>query len=301
MIHSAYRNQVSLLLEILPIVLNHPNLALKGGTAINLFVMDMPRLSVDIDLTFTKITDRVQFIGELTEIFESLKNTLKAYDLQIFTTSDGIPKQARISSQNSHVKIDLNLILRGTVYQSSERKLCKKASDEFEKSISVNCVSFEDLYAGKFCAALDRQHPRDLYDVKLFFEKYTFTEKIKNAFLVYLISSNRPIHEIICPNLLDQRTVYNKEFFGMVEHPVEYWELENARTLLVSTILNQLSMNDKMFLMSVNNGEPNWDLINLKDIHIFPSVKWKLINIQKMDPIKKNHDTQILAKKLNLN
>jgi predicted nucleotidyltransferase component of viral defense system len=118
MIRSVYRDQVDLLLEVLPSVLDDSSLALKGGTAINLFIMNMPRLSVDIDLTFTKVTDRLQFQKDIIEVFDGFQKRLKAYTLEIFKTNDGIPKQARISNRQSQIKIDLNLILRGTVFST---------------------------------------------------------------------------------------------------------------------------------------------------------------------------------------
>ena len=300
MIRSVYRDQVDLLLEVLSSVLDDSSLALKGGTAINLFIMNMPRLSVDIDLTFTKVTDRFQFQKDIVKVFEGFQNRLKAYTIEVFKTSDGLPKQARISNRQSQIKIDLNLILRGTVFPPSERTLCEKASIEFEKSVTINCVSFEDLYAGKICAALDRQHPRDLYDIKLFFEQHTFTEQLRKAFLVYLISSNRPIHELVYPNLLDQRDVYQREFVGMVEHHVDYEELERARLTLINTILNDLTINDKEFLVSVNQGKPEWSLIDLDHVKDLPGVKWKLININKMTHEKREEDVNNLRNKLQL-
>jgi hypothetical protein len=209
-----------------------------------------------------------------------------------------MPKQARISNGQSEVKIDLNLILRGTVFPSSERALCTRASYEFSKSVTVNCVSFEDLYAGKFCAALDRQHPRDLYDIKLFFEKYTITEQLRKAFLVYLISGNRPIHELIHPNLLDQQKAYQGEFIGMTQDHVSYEELESARLKLINTILRSLTLDDKEFLISVNSGKPKWELLNINHAQDLPGVKWKMINIHKMSDVKRRNDIDELKRKL---
>ncbi len=300
MIHSVYKDQVDLLLEVLPHILHDSRLALKGGTAINLFVMNMPRLSVDIDLTFTIVTNRERFINEINDVFEGFQQRLKTYRIDIFKTSDGVPKQARISNGRSEIKIDLNLILRGMVFPSSERNLCEKAVFEFEKSVTVNCVSFEDLYAGKFCAALDRQHPRDLYDIKLFFEQYTFTEQLRKAFLVYLISSNRPIHELVHPNLLNQRDAFEREFVGMIYDPVRYEELEDARLTLINTILRKLTCEDREFLVSINRGEPNWEWIGLPNVQYLPGVQWKLLNIQKMDVAKKEKDVSELKKKLGM-
>src|SRR5690606_36532122 len=63
--HDAYRAQVELLIRCLPAVANAPDFALKGGTAINLFLRDMPRLSVDIDLTYLPITDRANALTDI--------------------------------------------------------------------------------------------------------------------------------------------------------------------------------------------------------------------------------------------
>ncbi len=298
MMNLVYKKQVEFLLETLPSVLNDSRLALKGGTAINLFFMDMPRLSVDIDITFVNVTDREEFKKEAFTVFEGFQKRLKPFSIEIFKTSDGIPKQALISNGRSQIKIDFNLILRGTVYPTVERNLCAKAVGEFQKSLTISCVSFEDLYAGKFCAALDRQHPRDLYDVKLFFEKYEFTEKLKKAFLVYLISGNRPIHELVKPHLLDQRQAFQREFVGMIENTIAYEKLEESRLFLINKISQTLTNEDRAFLISVNEGVPNWNLLDLSTAQHLPGVKWKLINIHKMTDQKRKSDVDKLKRKL---
>ena len=164
--------------------------------------------------------------------------------------------------------------------------------------MTISCVSFEDLYAGKFCAALDRQHPRDLYDVKLFFEKYEFTEKLKKAFLVYLISGNRPIHELVKPHLLDQRQAFQREFVGMIENTIAYEKLEESRLFLINKISQTLTNEDRAFLISVNEGVPNWNLLDLSTAQHLPGVKWKLINIHKMTDQKRKSDVDKLKRKL---
>src|ERR1700741_5369256 len=61
----SYRKQVALLIRVIPIVAEETCFALKGGTAINLFVRNMPRLSVDIDLTYLPIQPREQSLREI--------------------------------------------------------------------------------------------------------------------------------------------------------------------------------------------------------------------------------------------
>lgn len=298
MINSLYKKQVSLLLETIESVLDDEQLTLKGGTAINLFTMNMPRLSVDLDLTFQPITERDEFISRIIKVFQDMEKRLANYRPKIIKTKEGIPKQARLTKDDIEIKAEVNLILRGSVYPPGSLELCGKAQEMFEKNIKALCASFEDQYAGKFCAALDRQHPRDLFDVKLFFESRKFTEKIKKAFLVYLICGNRPMHEMIKPTLLDQRILFTEQFQGMVENSPTYEELELAREKLIDTVDMHLSSADKEFLMSVKKGTPNWDHLGLNNVELLPGVKWKMMNIERMSPERRNDSLKKLERKL---
>ncbi len=73
-----YKKQVALLLSVLPEVAKESCFALHGGTAINLFVRDMPRLSVDIDLTYIPIEDRVTTFANISIALEKIKTTIEA-------------------------------------------------------------------------------------------------------------------------------------------------------------------------------------------------------------------------------
>ena len=220
------------------------------------------------------------------------------YSPEIIRTREGIPKQLRLSNEKTEVKIEINLILRGSVYPPQVMELCQQAQQDFEKSIKVRCASFEDQYAGKFCAALDLQHPRDLFDVKLFFEKHSFNEKIKKAFLVYLISGNRPMSEMIRPNLLDQRKLFAEQFQGMTHVKVTYQELEVARDLLIRTIEENLTDDDRTFLLSIKKGSPKWELLGHPGIETLPGVRWKLMNVAKMSPERHKEMLEKLKNKL---
>ncbi len=67
MTETPYYRQAELILEVLPVIDRHDVFALKGGTAINFFVRDLPRLSVDIDLTYLPVTRREQALLDITE------------------------------------------------------------------------------------------------------------------------------------------------------------------------------------------------------------------------------------------
>lgn len=76
-----YRKQVELLIQVLPEVAKEPKFALHGGTAINLFVRNMPRLSVDIDLTYIPIQNRQDSLNGIKKTLEEIKSRIKKFSL----------------------------------------------------------------------------------------------------------------------------------------------------------------------------------------------------------------------------
>lgn len=301
--NSNFKKQVGFLLDILPIALSDDRLALKGGTALNLFASNMPRLSVDIDLTYLPIEDRSTTLTNisiiLSDMIEALnkKPNIKAILKQ---TKDGIAKQILAVQDDVAVKIELNLIIRGSAYEPIKSELCKSAQNEFQKFMEIRCLSVPDLYGGKFCAALDRGHPRDLFDLIVFFQHYTIDDKIKNAFLFYLLSSNRPLAELLQPGVLgDFDYLFNSEFEGMVASAITAEELLQARKRLIKEINASLTDTDKEFLLSFKNGEPKWELCPLAHLQNTPSIKWKLSNIQKMPKEKHTEAMRKLEMVLN--
>ena len=298
---SYFEQQTQLLLNVIGTAVSNPSYALKGGTAINFFHADMPRLSVDIDLAYTKINSREEFLAENELFFGKLRDEIETkhhYSVQHVTTKELISKQLIVSDGNTRIKIEVNLVLRGTVYPTVEMTSCPKIEKNYGLKFNLNTLSFDDLFAGKFCAALDRQHPRDLFDVMLFFKKSTITESLKKAFIVYLISGGRPISEMLNPNRIDQRLPFEREFLGMTDTIVSYDELEQAREMLILGINNVLDKKDREFLLSFKRGNPDWSLLGIDSVKHMPAVKWKLLNIQKMTPEKHQEMLKRLENKL---
>jgi hypothetical protein len=147
-------------------------------------------------------------------------------------------------------------------------------------------MSFPDVYAGKLCAALDRQHPRDLFDVKWLLENEGLTEPLRKTFLVYLISANRPMAELLNPNRKDIRGIYRGELLNMTEISVTVEELEETREKLIQAIHYGLTLEEKQFLLSFKRRVPDWSLLGLEGIEHLPAVHWKLLNLSKMPPDK---------------
>lgn len=300
---SRYYRQVQLLLKIIPLVAQHDCFALKGGTAINLFVRDLPRLSVDIDLVFLPMMERQEALQTIkdnlntlaSKITEQIENTKvirsfidKLDALRLVVEKDGV-----------QIKIELSPVLRGSVYAPQIMPVSAAVEEEFGFA-EIAVVSFEDLYAGKICAALDRQHPRDLFDIKQLLDNEGITDKLRKALLVYIISHPRPIAELLAPHFKDISDIYEGEFRNMAEYDIPQTELEDARQQLVTIINETLTQAERTFLLSFKNCSPDWSLLGLSDIDKLPAVRWKLRNLEKMPPEKHAEAYDRLKKALQL-
>lgn len=275
----AYRKQVALLLDVLPEVAKETCFALHGGTAINLFIRDMPRLSVDIDLTYLSIEDRETSLNNISDALKRIRTStltiLREASISVLTDTSKL----LIAHQGVQVKLEVNQTNRGALHTPEELTLCDKAQEEFDVFCAIQVIEEGQLYRGKICAALDRQHPRDLFDVKYFLENSEFSEKHKEGLILALLSSNRPIEELLYPHLLDQRMAFSNQFTGMTNEPFAYADFETARNNLLETIHQSLTAEDGKFLRSVQGLEPDWSVY---DFERFLSVQWKLQNLNRL-------------------
>jgi predicted nucleotidyltransferase component of viral defense system len=284
--NEVYRSQVDLLLKVLPYVAQEKNFALKGGTAINLFVRDMPRLSVDIDLSYLPFDDRAAALSNITASLYRIKKQVDESKQGIKTTS--IPQkdgsEAKLSCQREKIQIiiEVNTTIRGHLLEPKMLSVTDKVQDEFEQFAEIMVISNGELFGGKICAALDRQHPRDLFDVHYLLKNEGITHEIKLGFIACVLSHPRPIHELLNPNFQDQREAFARQFSGMTIEEYTYEDFENTRIQLVDEIRDSLDDNDIDFLLSFKKGEPEWSLFEIEKLKEMPAVKWKLLNIQKL-------------------
>ena len=291
MINSLYFKQAELLLRIIPLIDREAVFALKGGTAINFFARDIPRISVDIDLVYIPLGERDLSLQEISVTLVRISHDIesripgtKVFFKKIKGTDffSGL----FVQRQETMVKIEPNLVIRGSVYPPERRFLSPKASDYFEISVECQILSEDELYAGKICAALDRQHPRDLFDIMMLLKYGNFSAAMRKAFVVYLISHDRSMIELLNPGFGDIRPVFETEFQGMTLEVVTCEDLEKTREELVSMIASELTIQEKQFIVSIKEGMPQWELIGIDGVENLPAVKWKLLNIGRMNPTK---------------
>lgn len=282
---SPYAGQVRLLVTVLPVVAREPCFALKGGTAINLFIRDMPRLSVDIDLAFLPVGDRVAALTEIDAALGRISTTLSGrpygFHVRAGKHQDDAVCGLLVRDRMAEIKIEVSPVLRGTAYPESKRRIVAAAEAEFGFA-EVPVVSFADLYAGKIVAALDRQHPRDLFDVKLLLATEGIGDELFRAFLVYLISHDGSIARVLNPTAKPLQDLFERQFVGMTAEPVALEDLEQARLDLIASLHARLGDHEKSFLTSFKHGEPRWDLLGVAHAPDLPAVRWKLQNLARM-------------------
>ncbi|MBU4484441.1 nucleotidyl transferase AbiEii/AbiGii toxin family protein [bacterium] len=285
--NSPFFKQAKLMMSIMPLVMSEKCFALKGGSAINLFVRNLPRLSVDIDLTYLPIESRDITLKNIREALARVENKIKR---EISGVEVNCTTKLFVKYSNLLVKIEPNNVIRGSVFPCIDLSLSEGAEELFEMAFTAKTLSFADLYGGKICAALDRQHPRDFFDIKNLLENEGVTEEVRKAFVIYLASHNRPMNELINPNWIDFREIFERDFVGMTTLPVSYEDLVVARDNLIVQLKSSLTNNEKEFLLSIKKGQPDWNLMNIEGIDKLPAIQWKLLNIKKM-PAKKHRES----------
>lgn len=281
-----YRRQVALLIQTLPLIAEEECFALKGGTAINLFVRDMPRLSVDIDLTYLPVQSRPDSLAAIDaamkRIAERCNKRLSDVRInKVILQSEEAVIKLLIRAKDVQIKVEVTPVLRGCVYEPEMRTVSRAVEAAFGFA-EMRVVSFADLYGGKIVAALDRQHPRDLFDVRDLLANEGIDETIRRAFLVYLLSHNRPVAEVLTARPKQISEEFLRGFQGMTAEPISLDELIVARESLINIIVGKMPEMDRHFLISFERGEPEWQLLKVPGADQLPAIRWRQQNLDKM-------------------
>jgi len=281
-----YRKQVDLLVRTLPQVAEEDCFALKGGTAINLFIRNLPRLSVDIDLTYLPVAERDQSLSDIEEALKRIAARINAVDNSVQITESVPITQNTINKivvrtrDRVQIKIEVTPVLRGCVYDPVTMPIVEKAEAEFGFA-EIKVLSFADLYAGKIMAALDRQHPRDLFDIHQLLDKEGITDDLRTALIVYLVSHDHSPHSLLSPVLKDIEKDFEQNFVGMTINGVTLDTLLRARANLIEDVVNNMPIKHKQFLLSFYRREPDWALLEIEGLNNLPAIRWREMNLDK--------------------
>ena len=282
-----YNEQVQLLVRVLPYVTQEKVFALKGGTAINLFVRDLPRLSVDIDLTYLPIegyeTSVAGIDAGLERMSARIVERIAGAQINAQRSIAGHIERLHVQSGRVGIKIEVTPVLRGVVYDPTIMSVSAKVEETYGYA-EAQVVSLADLYAGKLVAALDRQHPRDLYDVRLLLAEDGVSDDLRRAFIAYVLQSRRPLNVILAPPRRDLAPKYAQEFEGMTVEPVSLQDLEATREAMIETVVGGMPNAHRQFLVSFKRGEPDWNLLGLPEVAQLPAVRFRQEKLAVLSP-----------------
>ena len=277
---NVYAQKVELLLRLIPIVMEEEVFAIHGGTAINLFLKDLPRYSVDIDLTYIPLADRQTSLDDINLHLKSIADKAKKAFKGMHIVPNFNTSKLLCEYLGKQVKIEVNQTKRGVVGgECLSIPLSEKAQNEFSLFCEAKIVPLTQLYGGKIAAALSRQHPRDLFDVKYMDIPL---DECREGLIFCLLGSDRPIHESFAPSLIDQREAMENQFAGMTDIPFTYEDFEETRAKLINDLRSLLTEEDKRFLVSFESGQPEWNGYEFEYFKDYPSVQWKILNLKKL-------------------
>jgi hypothetical protein len=283
-VNRAYIDSVQLLLDAAPAVFRGGLFALKGGTAINLFIRGLPRLSVDLDLVYTNHrSTRGQALAAISEELKEVQKRIKVVGIDSrFGGSEVEETKLLLERSGVRVKIEVNHIFRGSLLETEKRLLVQEAQDFFFSEVKLPILNEHELYASKLVAALDRQHPRDLFDVVGLYEAGGLHANVVECFVGYLAGHNRPIHEVLFARKADIGLAFVNEFEGMTREPVELNALLEVRERLFAELPLALTPAHRNFLLGLAAAEPDWDLMQCPHLREMPALKWKLKNLARL-------------------
>jgi hypothetical protein len=283
------------LLDILSTLKSNPvtkdAFVLKGGTALNLFILAFPRISADLDLNYVRfisksgmLRDRKLINSEIQKLFNS------EYEIEITKDVHALTQFAfhyqTMSGSSDMVKLEINYLIRNPILAPQPRRF-----NHFDLNIEFLCLDYQELFASKFVTLLSRYTPRDLFDV---YQMVNTPLKIDSnvfraIFLFYGIVSDINMFDLLKVkfDLITQRDIQNK-LAPMLRKGTSL--NKNTMVAKIEEFLSPflvLTGKETIALQKFyNTGELDFDILFPKEeiqekIHISPSLKWKIQNIKK--------------------
>jgi len=266
-------------------------LALKGGTAINMTVFDLPRLSVDIDLDYMHNNSKEEMFSERKKISEDLmryihKSGYELSDKSKFSHSldSYIFSYTNVAGTRDNIKLEINYSLRSHVL-SPEQRIIKLPGiiDPFD----VNSLALLEIFASKIAALLIRTAPRDLYDINnmICYSLFNETEisMLRKCTIFYYVlnggdlSIPLDLHKI---NNITERRI-RTDLLPVIRKG-EKFDLNTAKQRIIAYLhqLSNLSNDEAEFLLAFKKGEYCPDLLFndtaiLERIRNHPMAIWK--------------------------
>lgn len=293
--------KVGLLLQLLDAVRSHPflkdKLVLKGGTALNLFIFDIPRLSIDIDLNYVGAADREGMLKERPKVEEALQAVFSREGFSVRRVPAehaGGKWQLRYSSaggQGGNLEVDVNFMFRIPLWPV---KNMNSRPVGIWQAVGIQIVDIHELAAGKISALLSRRQARDLFDCSNLFRLDGLDrERLRLAFVVYGAMSRKDWRTVTSNDVdfdiadLEQRLIPTMRAAGIERIKQDHFGeslVEDCRNLLAGLL--PFTETEMEFLNRVlEMGEITPELLtddgDLQDrIRRHPLLEWKAVNVR---------------------
>ena len=284
-VNTVYLDAVRLLIAVAPAVFRRPVFALKGGTAINLFLRGMPRLSVDLDLVFVDhLAGRDEALHAIATELEAIRAEIEDFGLSCESgaIAEGGDVKLFVQKHRTRIKLEVNHVFRGTLLPVGSIPLTEPARNVFLSELTVPLLHPDEILGSKLVAAMDRQHPRDLFDVLGLREDVGLTPGIVECFVCYLAGHNRPVHEVLFARPIDIAPAFANEFAGMTRDDVPLDSLLETRRWLMDALPASLTDHQRRFLAGLVRGEADWSLMRFPHLKNLPAIRWKMENLARL-------------------
>lgn len=129
--------------------------------------------------------------------------------------------------------------------------------------------------------------PRDLFDVRDLLANEGVDDALRRAFIVYLLSHDRPMSEVLAPTRLDISREFTHGFQGMIDQAASLDDLLATREKLIADVVGRMPSAHRRFLVSFERGKPDWALLGVPGASDLPAVKWRQFNLDKTNAEKR--------------
>ena len=293
--------KVGLLLQLLDAIRNHPflknKLVLKGGTALNLFIFDVPRLSIDIDLNYVGAADREAMLAERSKIEEALQAVFSREGFtvrRVPAEHAGGKWQLRYPSASGHggnLEVDVNFMFRIPLWPV---KTLDSRPVGIWQAAGIAVVDMHELAAGKLTALLSRRQARDLFDCSNLFHLDSLDrERLRLAFVVYGAMSRKDWRTVTPGDVdfdsvdLDQKLIPTLRASGIERIQKDHFgkslvaDCRNFLSVLLPFTKNEMEFLDQVLDKGTIAPEFLTDDEDMQDrIRHHPLLEWKAMNVR---------------------
>lgn len=289
------------LLNLLQKFGNHPflkgKLALKGGTALNLFLFDLPRLSVDIDLNYIGMSDRETMLAERTKVEQAMQAVFSREEMSItHAPSDHAGGKWRLRydsaiGEGSNLEVDLNFMFREPLWPV----VAMDAKIGSYSATNIPVLDIHELAVGKLAALLARHASRDLFDTHHLLTKTKLdTEKIRLGFILYGAMNRKDWRTVAISDICyDKRELDNqllpvlRRQFIENDMPANWAEQMIHQCKDALSVVLPLKDHEIAFLDALlDRGDIKPELLTddsdmAKRIATHPLLQWKAVNVKR--------------------